>query len=52
MKTSQQGSRLENRDTLLNRWIENFYSTLRPKLAQGRFRFVTPDHKKLEKYQP
>ena len=42
MKTVQQAKRIENRETLLNRWMENLFSTLRPKLLRGKFRFVKP----------
>lgn len=34
---------LENRESLLNRWTEVFYSVFRPRLVQGRFRFATPN---------
>lgn len=33
---------LENREALVNRWIETYYAILRPKLIQGKFRFATP----------
>lgn len=39
---TEKGFLLENRDILLNRWIENFQSHLRPKLSHGRFRFEDP----------
>lgn len=32
---------LENRDNLRDRWVELFNTLLRPKLVQGRYRFVT-----------
>ncbi len=37
---TQGGARLEHRERLLERWSENFSTNLRPKLLQGRFRFV------------
>lgn len=42
IKTINTSTTIENRESLLNRWTENFFSTLRPKLLQGRFRFATP----------
>jgi hypothetical protein len=42
IKTTNKHSSIEKRENLLNRWTENFCSTLRPKLLQGRFRFATP----------
>lgn len=32
----------ENREALLNRWVETYYAILRPKLVQGKFRFASP----------
>ena len=32
---------LENREALLNRWVETYYAILRPKLVQGKFRFAS-----------
>lgn len=45
IKTTNKHSSIENRENLLNRWTENFFGTLRPKLFQGRFRFATPAKK-------
>ncbi len=32
---------LENREKLLDTWMETYFAILRPKLVQGRFRFAT-----------
>jgi hypothetical protein len=32
---------LENREALLNTWMETYHAILRPKLVRGRFRFAT-----------
>lgn len=32
---------IENREVLINRWTEIYYTVLRPKLVHGKFRFAT-----------
>lgn len=43
---NEQGIILLQREKLIDRWVEAFFITLRPKLQRGLFRFVRPDNQK------
>lgn len=40
---------IENREALLNRWTETYYTVMRAKLVQGKFRFATPNDREIWK---